>query len=640
MCGITGFWDTRQHTTAEQMQAALQVMSDKLIHRGPDGAGVWFDVNAGLGLAHRRLAILDLSAHGAQPMHSASNRYVISYNGEIYNHQEIKQKLNAANAAPTWRGHSDTEIILAAFEAWGIEKSLSEFVGMFAIALWDKQTQQLFLIRDRLGEKPLYYGWEQDYLLFGSELNSLKAHFAWRQEIDPDAVNLLLQYSCIPAPYTIYQNVFKLEPGYFLCINADKSTHKVAYWQLKNVINNAPSRKIAITEAIDTLEQKLSQAISQQMLADVPVGAFLSGGIDSSTVVALMQKQSAQPIKTFTIGFADTAYNEAEQAQAIAKHLNTQHTELYLSAAQTKEIIPDLPNFYDEPFADSSQVPTYVVAKLTREHVTVSLSGDGGDELFAGYNRYLWLNLVWRRISYLPKPLRKMLAKIIMFCPPRSLDKLSFILNRLLPSNLQQRNIGEKLHKLAAICNADSPLAVYNKLITLWELDAQHLLPDLSGDLLRQSTTAKMMYTDSLRYLPDDILTKVDRAGMAVSLETRMPFLDHRVVEYAWSLPGDVKIRDGQSKWILRQILQRHVPPALFERPKMGFGVPLDQWLRGPLKTWAQDLLSNSMLQKHNFLNTPLITERWQAHLSNKGNWQHHLWSVLMFQAWYEAYHG
>ena len=446
MCGVTGFWDTAKRTSSDTMQASLCKMSDTLVHRGPDGAGMWLDATHGIGLAHRRLAILDLSKHGKQPMHSASSRYVISFNGEIYNHLEIKQQLQAISSAPVWRGHSDTEIILAAFEAWGIEHALTQFVGMFAIALWDLQEQRLILMRDRMGEKPLYYGWCGEHLLFGSELKSLQAHFAWAKNINHDGVTLLMQYNCIPAPYTIYENVFKLEPGHFAVINADKSMHKVAYWQLKNIVNNAKPLDFASpSAAVDALEQQLKLAVRQQMLADVPVGAFLSGGIDSSTIVALMQQQSTKPVKTFTIGFDDQAYNEAEQAKAIAKHLQTEHTELYLSSEQTTAIISDLPNFYDEPFADSSQIPTYIVSKLTREHVTVSLSGDGGDELFAGYNRYTWLNTLWRKLSYLPTPVRKLLAKIIMLWPPRSWNKLFVFLNAVLPNSLQQRNPGEKI---------------------------------------------------------------------------------------------------------------------------------------------------------------------------------------------------
>lgn len=650
MCGIAGFWDPKQRNGQEQLTGMVVAMRDTLLHRGPDGAGAWVDVKSGIAFGHRRLAILDLTEQGQQPMLSSSGRYVITFNGEIYNHQEIKQQLASAGLAPTWRGHSDTEIILAAFEAWGVAKALASFVGMFAIALWDQQEQLLYLMRDRLGEKPLYYGWINNYLVFGSELKSLKAHPAWQQTINRDAVSLMMRYNCVPAPYTIYTDIKKLEPGHFIVVNREQQITDTVYWDLKTIITNMPVNNNLSTElAINTLESKLKKSVNQQMVADVPLGAFLSGGIDSSTIVALMQSQSIQPVKTFTIGFEAENYNEAEQAKAIAAHLHTQHTELYLSAAQTQAIIPDLASFYDEPFADSSQLPTYIVAKLTREHVKVSLSGDGGDELFAGYNRYTWVPAIWQRISLLPQPLRVAISKLLQVLPPQAWDRVFKLLTPLLPGFAKQRNPGDKMHKLARILNSPSPQAVYHKLISHWYdqealVDKIHnpngLLTDLSLDLTDRSFVESMMYIDSKRYLADDILVKVDRAAMAVSLETRVPFLDHRVVEYAWSLPLDLKVRNGQSKWILRQILQRYVPNELIDRPKMGFGVPIDLWLRGPLKEWAQDLLSNSMLAKHGFLNSKLIQKKWQEHLSGVRNWQYHLWDVLMFQTWYEAHHG
>lgn len=651
MCGIAGFWDTRQRSSTEQLQTVVTQMRDTLVHRGPDGAGSWVDANIGIAFGHRRLAILDLTASGQQPMLSNSKRYVITFNGEIYNHQEIKQQLAAAGHTPIWRGHSDTEIILVAFEVWGIQPALEKFVGMFAIALWDQQEQLLYLLRDRLGEKPLYFGCVDNYFLFGSELKSLKAHPAWQQNINRDAVGLMMRYNCIPAPYTIYENIKKLEPGHFIVVNKNLNITQQVYWDLKAIINNPTHINNFATpiDAVDALEVKLSQAIKQQMVADVPLGAFLSGGIDSSTIVALMQAQSAQPIKTFTIGFADANYNEAVQAKAIAAHLNTQHTELYLSPEQTRDIIPDLADFYDEPFADSSQIPTYIVAKLTRQHVTVSLSGDGGDELFAGYNRYNWVPAIWSKVSLLPLPVRSLVARILMLLPPNMWDKIFNLLQPLLPSFAQQRNPGDKMHKLARILDSKSPQEIYHKLISHWydheqlvsqAKSSELLLKDLNQDLTGQSFIESMMYIDSQRYLPNDILVKVDRAAMAVSLETRVPFLDHRVVEFAWSLPMDLKIRHGQNKWILRQVLQRHVPSELFNRPKMGFGVPIDQWLRGPLKAWANDLLSDSMLAKHNLLDYQLIQQKWQEHQSGIRNWQYHLWDVLMFQSWYEANYG
>jgi asparagine synthase (glutamine-hydrolysing) len=648
MCGIAGFWDTKQASTEEQLQLITVTMRDTMLHRGPDSAGTWIDAQAGIALGHRRLAIIDLSAHGHQPMVSNSQRYVITYNGEIYNHLELKQQLGSAFA---WRGHSDTEIMLAAFETWGVTQAVKKFVGMFAIALWDTQERLLYLIRDRMGEKPLYYGWLGNNFVFGSELKSLKVHPAWQQAINPDAVSLFMRYNCIPAPYTIYENIRKLEPGHILIINHDKHVRDTVYWDLKSVITEptAQTNFSSDKQAIDVLELKLSQAVKQQMQADVPLGAFLSGGIDSSTIVALMQAQSPQPIKTFTIGFEDANYNEAVQAKAIAKHLNTQHTELYLSAEQARAIIPDLSTFYDEPFADASQLPTYMVAKMTREHVTVSLSGDGGDELFAGYNRYTWVPAIWRRISFLPAPMRFLLTKLLQTIPPAMWDKIFVLLQPLLPDFAQQRNPGDKMHKLASILDSATPHALYHRLISHWHSheglvpQANHnnlILKDLTREITAQPLVESMMYMDSQRYLPDDILVKVDRAAMAVSLETRIPFLDHRVVEFAWSLPLGMKIRNGQSKWILRQLLERHVPRELFERPKMGFGVPIDTWLRGPLKEWASDLLSKSMLDKHSLLDARLVQKKWQEHLSGTRNWQYHLWDVLMFQAWYEKQNG
>lgn len=641
MCGIAGFWDTSVTTGQDVMQNLVTHMRDALMHRGPDGGGNWLDVECGVALGHRRLAILDLSEHGHQPMISAHGRYVITYNGEIYNHLEVKQELLQQGLAPSWRGHSDTEIILAAFEAWGIETALKKFVGMFAIAVWDRQEKQLYLIRDRMGEKPLYYGWLQNVLVFGSELKALKMHPNWQQAIDASAVNLMLQYNCIPAPYTIYENIFKLEPGHFLVINADRAVTKHAYWQLKQAINRGTNYFIDANQAVDTLDSLLKQTVQQQMLADVPVGAFLSGGIDSSTVVAIMQTQSVQPVKTFTIGFSEAEYNEAEQAKRIAQHLGTDHTELYLSSEKTRAIIPSMADFYDEPFADSSQLPTYMVAKLTKQHVTVSLSGDGGDELFAGYTRYTWANNIWRKIYMLPKPLRIALAKFIVCFAPNTWDRILGLLNPLLPDFAKQRHSGDKMHKLANLLRANSPQEIYQKLIVHWDMhNTQHLLPNLWSDFAGQSFTQSMMYIDSQRYLPDDILVKVDRAAMAVSLETRIPLLDHRIVEFAWSLPLEFKIRNKQNKWLLRQVLNRYVPQELYTRPKMGFGVPLDQWLRGPLKEWANDLLNNAMLNKHAMLNNNAIQQKWQEHLSGVCNWQYHLWDVLMFQSWYEKNHG
>lgn len=617
MCGITGFWDPRAACGSELLHATVTQMRDTLYTRGPDSADNWVDPSAGIALGHRRLAILDLSEHGQQPMQS--DRFAIVFNGEIYNHAAIKAELAHKN----WRGHSDTEVILQAFSELGITRTLALMTGMFAIALWDKQERQLYLMRDRLGEKPLYYGWLGCYFVFGSELKSLRAHFAWQQSIDPDAVNLFMQYNCIPAPHTIYTGIKKLQPGHYAVIKADRSIQDHVYWDLRPPVQRLQCDP---QTAVEGLHRCLSQAVRQQMVADVPLGAFLSGGIDSSTIVALMQAQSSRPVRTFTIGFYDQAYNEAEQAKAIAAHLGTEHTELYCTAEQTQAIIPDLPNFYDEPFADSSQVPTYLVAKLTRQHVKVSLSGDGGDELFAGYNRYQLLPTIWRKVGFLPLPIRKWAAQLLLSIPPTLWDKILFKL----------RTPGDKIHKLAGILDAKTPELMYQRLISHWgSKDFVSM-----GVAQRLPLVESMMYLDTLRYLPDDILVKVDRAAMAVSLETRVPFLDHHVVEYAWSLPLDYKIRNGQSKWLVRQVLQRYVPAQLIDRPKMGFGVPLDQWLRGPLREWATDLLGNNMLNKHGLLHNNVIAKKWREHQSGTRNWQYHLWDALMFQAWYEAHHA
>lgn len=642
MCGIVGFWDIKQRSNTEKLQHTVTLMRDSILHRGPDSAGNWVDAVSGVAFGHRRLAIIDLTEHGHQPMRSAHGRYIITYNGEIYNHLEIRQQLEADDLAPSWHGHSDTEVILAAFEAWGVETALHKFVGMFAIALWDVQKKLLYLIRDRMGEKPLYYGWVDSYLLFGSELKALKAHFAWQQKVDPKAVNLLLQYNCIPAPYTIYEGIHKLEPGHMLVINQAGELYEHAYWQLKEVINTTNTQDYSNPmHAVDALETKLSEAIRLQMLADVPVGAFLSGGLDSSTVVALMQAQSLQPVKTFTIGFAEESHNEAKHAKAIADHLKTQHTELYLSPEETRAVIPDLANFYDEPFADSSQIPTYVIAKLTRQHVTVSLSGDGGDELFGGYNRYTWVPNIWRKISYLPRPLRILIRKMLQALTPAQWDKIFNSFGIIIPKLAKQYNYGDKLHKLARLLDSVSPYEIYYKLLAHWDAtQIDKRITKLIKDLNSPSLQSSMMYIDSKQYLPDDILVKVDRAAMAVNLETRIPFLDHRVVEFAWSLPLDLKIRGGQSKWIVAQLLNKYVPKDLYDRPKMGFGIPIDKWLRGPLKEWAQDLLTDSMLEKHDFLNVSSIQQKWREHLSGRRNWQYHLWDVLIFQSWYETHYG
>jgi len=578
-------------------------------------------------------------------MVSASGRYVIAFNGEIYNHLELRQDLQGT---AEWRGRSDTEALLAGFDAWGLEATLRNIVGMFAIALWDRLKRVLYLARDRMGEKPLYYGWQSGMFVFGSELKALTAYPSFDAEINRDALTLFLRHNAIPAPYSIYRGTHKLPPGTFLQVQAGQmDARPVTYWAARSAAE-AGQRNLfrgSDAEAAVELERMLGQAVGGQMVADVPLGAFLSGGIDSSTVVALMQAQSARPVKTFTIGFNEAGYDEAPHASAVARHLGTEHTELYVTPQDAMAVIPSLPDIYDEPFADSSQVPTYLVSRLARGHVTVSLSGDGGDELFGGYNRYFWARDIWRKLGWVPRPLRAALAGALTTLPPAAWDTVMQKLGRWLPASLRYANPGDKLHKAAEILAVRSAEEIYLGLVSHWRQPARlvansqepmTLLTDPAHRAELPDFEHRMMLLDTVTYLPDDILTKVDRAAMAVSLESRVPLLDHRVVEFAWTLPLTMKIRNGQGKWLLRQVLYRHVPQALMERPKMGFGVPIGHWLRGPLRGWAEDLLSESRLQREGFFRPAPVRQKWKEHLSGKRNWQYHLWDVLMFQAWLE----
>lgn len=659
MCGLAGVLG---FVAADQQELSntLQQMITPLHHRGPDDQGTWFDVDADVGLAHARLSILDLSPAGHQPMVSASGRYVIAFNGEIYNHLDLRGKVQGArDLFPSsssigeginaeWRGHSDTETLLAGIEAWGLEATLKKSIGMFAIALWDRQTQTLTLARDRLGEKPLYFGWQgggnERVFLFGSELKALKAHPAFSADIDRGALCLLLRHNYIPAPYSIYQGIAKLKPGCLLSVSLAQPDPKIwKYWDAVEVARAGVAQPFIGTpdQAVDALEVLLKDAVRQQMMADVPLGAFLSGGIDSSTVVALMQSQSARPVKTFTIGFNEEGYNEAVHAKAVAKHLGTEHTELYVSPQQAMNIIPCLSSLYCEPFADSSQIPTFLVSQLAKQHVTVSLSGDAGDELFCGYNRYDLTSRLWKKISLIPAPLRKLAASGITAVSPGFWDKVgSFI-----PSTNRYAALGDKLHKGAGVLTSPTVDDLYLGMVSHISDPASlviggyepptHLIgqrPDLNG----LSDVERMMVLDTISYLPDDILVKVDRAGMGVSLEGRVPFLDHRIVEFAWSLPLQYKLHDGHTKWPLRQVLYRHVQKELIDRPKMGFGVPLHQWLRGPLREWAENLLSEERLQREGYFHPEPIRQMWAEHLSGRRNWMARLWNVLMFQAWLE----
>lgn len=656
MCGLTGFLANRTGIVPD-VKTLLLAMGERISSRGPDSADAWHDDSSGIGLSHRRLAVVDVSSAGAQPMHSANDRYVIAFNGEVYNYTDIRTELESGRLAPAWRGHSDTETILAAIQAWGLPATLKKMIGMFALALWDKQSRTLALARDRLGEKPLYYGWQgrenARTFLFGSEIKALKAHPAFDADIDRGALCLLLRHSYIPAPYSIYSGIAKLEPGCLLTISlAQPVPEIIKYWDATAVARSGTANSFVGTpaDAVDALEILVKDAVHKQMMSDVPLGAFLSGGVDSSTVVALMQAQSSRPVKTFTIGFSEPEYNEAVHAKAVATHLGTDHTELYVAPDQAMAVIPRLPELYCEPFADSSQIPTFLVSQLARRHVTVSLSGDGGDELFAGYNRYQLTAQLWRKLAWLPSVLRAAAATAIRALPPDAwTHAAAWIPGAARHSALA--GFGNKLHKAAGVLTSRTVDDLYLGLVsqihspTHWvkgESGRSAVEPPtkLTGNrpnLDGLNDVEKMMALDAVSYLPDDILCKVDRAGMGVSLEGRVPFLDHRVFEFAWSLPLDYKLRDGQTKWPLRQVLHRYVPKSLIERPKMGFGIPLGEWLRGPLRSWAEELIGSDRLRREGYFYPEPIRSMWQEHLSGKRNWHHQLWCVLMFQAWLEV---
>ena len=654
MCGLAGFLGGDWAAGPQAARARLGTMAGRIGHRGPDGTGLWLDGEHRIALGHNRLAILDLSPAGDQPMMSPSGRFVIVYNGEVYNHADLRRQLLEEGFPTNWRGHSDTETLLAAIEAWGLKPTLERAVGMFALALWDRQAKQLVLARDRLGEKPLYYGWQgagaERVFLFGSELKALAAHPAFEAEIDRQALTLYMRHAYVPTPYSIYTGIRKLPPGAFLTLEAGSQEPAVdRYWSGADVARNggaAPT--VGSPEGyVDRLEHLLSDAVGKQMLSDVPLGAFLSGGIDSSTIVSLMQAQSTRPVRTFTIGFHEEAYNEAEHAKAVARHLGTDHTELYVTPDQAMAVVPQLPSIYDEPFADSSQIPTLLVSRLARDHVTVSLSGDGGDELFAGYNRYKITDSYWRKLSRIPRPLRGALGHGMGALSPRTWDRIASAFDPLLPASSRMTMPGDKIIKAAGVIGSGSAEQLYNGLISIWRDPGSVVIGGTEParasrtlDLEGLSDIERMMALDMLNYMPDDILAKVDRAAMSVSLETRVPFLDHRVVELAWSMPMDVKLRNGETKWALRQVLYRHVPRKLIERPKAGFGVPIGTWLRGPLRAWAEELLDESRLRREGYFRPEPIRRIWAAHQSGRANMQHQLWPVLMLQSWLDANHA
>jgi asparagine synthase (glutamine-hydrolysing) len=642
MCGIAGILDK---ASGQDFEPLVRRMADTLYHRGPDCSGAWVDQPAGIAFGHRRLSILDLSPAGHQPMVSAGGRYVIAFNGEIYNHLELRQGLRESSHGSVWRGHSDTETLLAAFECWGIEETLRTVVGMFAIALWDRRDRVLTLARDRMGEKPLYYGWQDDTFLFGSELKALKAHPGFSAAIDRGAVALLLRHNYVPAPYSIYEGIRKLPAGSFLQVSLDgREAQPVAYWSLAEVAERGAGSLYtgSESEALDALELHLGAAVRGQMVADVPLGALLSGGIDSTAIAALMQANSAQPVRTFTIGFDEREYDEATHARAVAAHLGTDHTEVRLNGDDALALLPQMPAMYDEPFADSSQLPTHLVMKLARQHVTVALSGDAGDELFGGYNRYFLAPRVWRNVGWMPMPLRRALGAGLTSLSVDTINRFAGPLSRR--AGIAQP--GDKAHKLGRrLREMRSIDDLYVSLVSEWpQPEAMVVNGHMPFNLVDErahwpklaNPVARMMVLDGLTYLPDDILVKVDRAAMAVSLETRAPFLDRGVIEFAWSLPMHMKIRNGQGKWLLRHLLDRYLPRSLVERPKMGFGIPLDQWLRGPLREWAEELLNEDRLKLEGYLNPAPIRQVWNDHISGKSNYGYRLWSVLMFQAWLE----
>lgn len=641
MCGIAGIFSLRRADPA-----VLALMAGSIAHRGPDDEGIWQDPGAGIGFAHRRLAVIDLSSGGHQPMHSANGRFTICFNGEIYNHPEIRAELEARGLMPEggWRGHSDTEVLLQAVVTWGLEGALTRSVGMFALALWDHKDRQLHLARDRFGEKPLYYGWADRDLVFGSELKALRCHPQFDAAINRNALGAFASRTYIPAPLTIYRGVFKLEPGTILTLSRDALARPLAeppkegiqaalrltrYWSYREVVRNGLDDPISNeAEAIEALEQQLSEAIGAQSLADVPVGAFLSGGIDSSTIAALYQRRSSRPIHTYSIGFEEAGFDEAKHAKAVALHLGTTHHELYVSVSEARDVIPLLPAMYDEPFGDSSQIPMFLVSRFARQDVTVALTGDGGDELFGGYNRHVIAPRLWRHMRRVPRPLRSLVAGPLSRIPSSFWSRQS------------RQSVGARVKKGLRIAQAASTIDdIYLNFLDEWSQEKNPVIGvgEICGfdlDLRRAPDDVRMMYCDGVSYLPDDILCKVDRASMAVSLETRVPFLDHRVAALAARIPVDLKIRGGQGKQILRKLLYRHVPEALIDRPKAGFAIPVGEWIKGSLRPWAEELLDRKKLKEEGWFDAEIVDRRWQDHLAGRRDSAPALWAILMFQAW------
>jgi asparagine synthase (glutamine-hydrolysing) len=640
MCGIAGVLNLT--SSRSQLEQNAIAMAESIAYRGPDDHGIWSDLESGIALTHRRLSIVDLSPAGHQPMVSANGRFVVTYNGEIYNYRELRPELVARGTK--FRGHSDTEVMVEAFAAYGVEATVKRLIGMFTIGVWDRHERTLTLVRDRLGIKPLYWAKFGGLFLFGSELKALRAHPGWTPRIDRAAVAIFMRHNCIPAPHTIYEGVHKLGPGTILTLSSNGEPEIGRFWDARAIAQAGLANPLQgdNNELVNRLETLLRDAVSRRMVADVPVGAFLSGGIDSSTVVALMKAANLGPVRTYTIGFDLPGFDEAAHSAVIARHLETDHTELTVTGSEARDVIPQLPNMYDEPFADSSQIPTYLVSKMTRRHVTVALSGDGGDELFGGYNRYQLASGIWRSMSRLPRPLRRAVAGILTSVTP---DRWSQALS-ILPPGMRPRQVGDKLHKFAAVLCANGGTDLYRQLVTHWDpkkmvpgvAEPKSILWDSQIDQEFPGLLERMQFLDLVTYLPDDILTKVDRASMSVALEARVPLLDHRVVEFAWRIPRSTLMHDGVGKWPLRQVLYRHVPRELVERPKTGFAIPLGEWLRGPLRDWAETLLSENRLRDGGLVSVADVRRSWAEHLSGRRNWQYPLWDVLMLEAWRERW--
>jgi len=644
MCGISGIWE-RNGCSLQDLERRVSAMTQTLNHRGPDDSGVWLSQEASIAFGQRRLAIIDLSAMGHQPMISANGQYTITFNGEIYNFRELRTELEGRGVR--FRGHSDTEVIVEGFAQWGVKSTIARLNGMFAIAAWDAGERQLFLARDRMGEKPLYWAIFDGLVLFGSELKALRAHPGWKPSLSRGAIAAFLRHGYVPGPFSIYEDVYKLPPAGFVKIASGGGPEVGAYWDLAGVISRGQRNTLRADEEelVDELDALLHDAVSRRMVADVPLGAFLSGGYDSSTVVALMQKASLRPVRTFTISFENPTFDESKHAEAVARHLGTEHTTFVVSGAEALDVVPKLAEMYDEPFADSSQVPTHIVSALTRKRVTVALSGDGGDELFSGYNRYQWTESVWRPSAKMPLALRRLASSSIRVVPPSAFDRIA----RYVPFFRRVPQVGQKAHRLAQILSVSSIDSVYYQVVSAhqnpdnlvkgsqevrtacWGQNLKVLLPD---------PVDRMRYLDMCTYLPDDILTKVDRASMAVALEVRVPFLDHRLVEWIWKLPSSQNARALRPKHLLRRVLARYVPDRLVERPKMGFAVPLADWLRGPLRNWAEDLMNEAGLSAGDIFDVEAIRSLWAEFLSGDNGRYFFIWNILMFQAWHRRWSG